>query len=58
MVAHRLSTIIAADKLIVFDKSKIVQIGTHRTLVNDDGYYRESLWHISYVKYKNMLNIR
>lgn len=40
VVAHRLSTIMAADKIIVMDKGKIVQAGTHAELIRQDGLYR------------------
>jgi len=45
IIAHRLSTIMNADKIVVMDKGKIVQIGTHRTLINQKGVYRH-LWNL------------
>ncbi len=44
-IAHRLSTIAAMDRLIVMDKGRIVQQGTHQTLLQQtDGLYAQ-LWH-------------
>ena len=41
VVAHRLSTIQGADKIIVFDKGKIIDSGKHLDLINKDGIYKE-----------------
>ena len=41
VIAHRLATIINADKIIVMDKGIIVESGTHNQLVNKEkGYYK------------------
>ena len=40
VVAHRLSTIQKADKIIVLEDGSIVQCGTHTELLNVDGPYR------------------
>ena len=37
VIAHRLSTVRALDRLLVSDKGRIVEEGTHETLVNRDG---------------------
>ncbi len=42
-IAHRLSTIAAMDRLIVFDKGKIVEQGTHHQLLEKNGVYTK-LW--------------
>lgn len=40
MIAHRLTTVKNADQIIVLDKGKIVQTGTHVELLNKEGIYR------------------
>lgn len=43
IIAHRLSTLLQMDRILVFDKGKIVQDGTHEELLVQDGLYR-TLW--------------
>jgi len=43
VIAHRLSTLRSMDKLIVLDKGKIVETGTHASLLRRDGVYAK-LW--------------
>jgi ATP-binding cassette, subfamily B, multidrug efflux pump len=42
-IAHRLSTIAAMDRLIVMERGRIVETGSHRELVELDGVYA-ALW--------------
>jgi ATP-binding cassette subfamily B multidrug efflux pump len=42
-VAHRLSTIAAMDRLIIMDKGRIVEEGTHKQLLKRNGLYA-NLW--------------
>lgn len=39
VIAHRLSTVVNADQIVVLEKGKIVEIGTHLELVNLKGNY-------------------
>ena len=39
MIAHRLSTVVGADKIIVLDNGKVVEEGTHEELKNNGGLY-------------------
>ncbi len=43
-IAHRLSTIAMMDRLVVLDKGKVVESGTHAQLVDTGGIYSQ-LWH-------------
>lgn len=41
LITHRVSTLQKADKIIVLDEGKIIDIGTHTQLVKDSAYYRK-----------------
>jgi ATP-binding cassette, subfamily B, bacterial len=43
IIAHRLSTLLYVDRILVFHQGKIVQDGTHEELLSKEGFYK-SLW--------------
>ncbi|MGA9523739.1 MAG: ABC transporter transmembrane domain-containing protein [Myxococcaceae bacterium] len=40
VIAHRLSTVVGADRVVVLDGGRIIQSGRHDALVSQDGLYR------------------
>ena len=55
VIAHRLATIKKADKILVMDAGKIVESGTHKELLDLDGYYR-TLYKVQFSAEKNREN--
>ena len=53
MIAHRLSTVVNADKIIVLDKGRKVEEGKHKELVEGNGLYAH-MWK----EYNNSLKWR
>ena len=41
IIAHRLATTQEADKIVVFDKGEIIEVGKHIDLLNKKGIYKE-----------------
>jgi len=39
VIAHRLATVIRADRILVFDHGRLVEEGTHQTLIGRGGVY-------------------
>jgi ATP-binding cassette subfamily B protein len=54
VIAHRLSTLAHADKVIVLEKGRIIQHGSHAELAGQDGLYRR-LWTIQNALENEML---
>lgn len=43
VIAHRLSTLLQMDRILVFDQGKIIEDGSHATLLAQNGLYK-TLW--------------
>jgi len=41
VIAHRLSTVRAADRIAVLEAGKVVEVGSHEALMEEDGAYRK-----------------
>jgi ABC-type multidrug transport system fused ATPase/permease subunit len=41
VIAHRLSTVQRADLILVMENGQVIEHGTHRELISQDGLYRE-----------------
>jgi ABC-type multidrug transport system fused ATPase/permease subunit len=51
IVAHRLSTILDVDQILVIRRGEIIERGTHTELILQDGYYSK-LFHLQF-KHRN-----
>ncbi|REE27289.1 ABC-type multidrug transport system fused ATPase/permease subunit [Winogradskyella pacifica] len=50
VIAHRLATIQQADKIIVMDAGEIVEIGTHKSLLQKEAGYYKNLYEVQFLK--------
>jgi subfamily B ATP-binding cassette protein MsbA len=46
IIAHRLSTVMKADKIVVMDKGKIIETGTHADLLSNKESLYKHLWNL------------
>jgi len=49
VIAHRLATVKKADKIIVMDAGKIVEIGTHKELLSKEKGYYKNLYEVQFL---------
>ncbi len=40
MIAYRIQSVMQADLILVFDRGRVVQSGTHAEMIRTDGIYR------------------
>jgi ABC-type multidrug transport system fused ATPase/permease subunit len=40
VIAHRLSTVKGADRVVVLDGGRVAQVGTHASLMHEEGLYK------------------
>jgi ATP-binding cassette subfamily B protein len=45
IIAHRLSTVMNADEILVLDAGRIVERGSHRSLLEQRGIYSQ-MWNL------------
>ncbi|MGB0982105.1 MAG: ABC transporter ATP-binding protein [Winogradskyella sp.] len=55
VIAHRLATIQQADKIIVMDAGKIVEVGTHQSLLKKENGYYKNLYEVQFLKAENTI---
>ena len=49
VIAHRLATVQRADKIIVLEKGNVVEMGTHKELLNIDVGYYKNLYEVQFL---------
>ncbi|XP_057351959.1 iron-sulfur clusters transporter ABCB7, mitochondrial isoform X5 [Manis pentadactyla] len=52
-IAHRLSTVVDADEIIVLDQGKIAERGTHHSLLANSGSVYSEMWHTQSSRVQN-----
>lgn len=46
IIAHKLSTVEKADKIIVMKEGSIIEVGTHNELINKDSHYKQLYYNL------------
>ena len=41
IIAHRIQSVMDADQILILDHGRVLQHGTHKELVNQEGIYRQ-----------------
>ena len=57
IIAHRLSSVVKADRILVLDKGALVESGTHRELVGSRGMYSRLMSAQQFARDENFLNV-
>lgn len=57
IIAHRISSIIHADQILVLDNGRLVEIGTHEQLLAKKGYY-STVFHHQYGEFDRFKKVR
>ncbi|MFC7773445.1 ABC transporter ATP-binding protein [Flavobacterium sp. GCM10027622] len=56
VIAHRLATVINADRIVVLDKGIVVEEGTHQQLLQKTGGYYRKLYEAQFVNHEEEIN--
>ena len=57
IIAHRISSIIHADQILVLDNGRLVERGTHEQLLDKKGYY-STVFHHQYGEFDRFKKVR
>lgn len=49
VIAHRLSTVMDADEILVLDQGRLVERGTHEELISKSNSYYNKLWDAQHI---------
>ena len=54
-IAHRLSTVVDADEILVLDKGRVVENGTHAQLLSTQNSLYSKLWNTQHKSHNKVL---